>query len=71
MPFALMDEDIPDHWTCSENQWDESHNSCAVPQALSDAEIDEILLAQVRLGPQLKVIYTRGKDVLLQERVSC
>lgn len=49
MPFALMDEDIPDHWTCSENVWDKSHNSCAVPQALSDAEIDEILLAQVRL----------------------
>ena len=43
-----MDDDIPDAWTCQENVWDRAHNSCTIPQALSDEQIDEILMQQVR-----------------------
>lgn len=49
MPYTLVDEDIPDDWACGDNAWDPSHQSCAVPQALSDERIDEILLQQVQL----------------------
>ena len=47
VPFTLQDEDIPDDWECSQNVWDRDHNSCSVPQALTDEEIDEILALQV------------------------
>lgn len=47
VPFTLQDVDIPDDWECAQNVWDEEHNSCTVPQALTDAEIDEILSFQV------------------------
>lgn len=50
VPYALVDEEIPDHWTCSDNLWDASRRSCTVPQELPDNEIDEILLAQVRIA---------------------
>ncbi len=43
-----MDDDIPDAWTCSDNVWDRAHNSCNIPQALSDEQIDEILMQQAR-----------------------
>lgn len=55
-----MDEEIPDHWTCSDNLWDASHASCDVPQELPDNEIDEILLAQVGL-----TVLLRGRSCLL------
>lgn len=48
VPFKLRDEDIPDDWSCSQNIWDKDHNSCSVPQALTDEEIDEILALQVQ-----------------------
>jgi len=44
-----VDDDIPDAWTCSENLWDPAHKSCSIPQALSDEQIDEILMQQVGL----------------------
>lgn len=47
VPFTLQDEDIPDDWECSQNAWDRQHNSCSIPQALTDEEIDEILATQV------------------------
>ncbi len=49
VPYTLVDEDIPDDWACEHNSWDPDHQSCAVPQALSDERIDEILLQQVQL----------------------
>ena len=49
VPYTLVDEDIPDDWACEHNTWDPEHRSCAVPQALSDERIDEILLQQVQL----------------------
>ena len=49
VPYTLVDEDIPDDWSCADNVWDPSHRSCDVPQALSDERIDEILLQQVQL----------------------
>ena len=49
VPYTLVDEDIPDDWACEHNAWDPEHQSCAVPQALSDERIDEILLQQVQL----------------------
>ena len=47
VPFTLKEEDTPDDWECSNNEWDKAHASCTVPQALSDEEIDEILAQQV------------------------
>ena len=47
MPFTLQDEEISDEWECAQNIWDEEHNSCSIPQALTDEEIDEILASQV------------------------
>ena len=47
VPFTLQDEDISDDWECAQNIWDHEHNSCSIPQALSDKEIDEILASQV------------------------
>jgi len=55
VPYTLVDEEIPDHWTCSDNLWDAAHRSCNVPQELPDNEIDEILLAQARLPLPLSV----------------
>ena len=49
MPYTLVDEDIPDDWSCVDNIWDPAHHSCNIPQALSDERIDEILLQQVQL----------------------
>ena len=49
VPYTLVDEDIPDDWSCADNVWDPGHRSCDVPQALSDERIDEILLQQVQL----------------------
>ena len=49
VPYTLVDEDIPDDWACEHNTWDPEHQSCTVPQALSDERIDEILLQQVQL----------------------
>lgn len=46
VPFTLQDEDIPDDWHCAQNVWDNAHNSCSIPQALTDEEIDEILSLQ-------------------------
>jgi hypothetical protein len=46
VPYDLNDEDIPEDWTCENNVWDEEHQSCSVPQALSDEQIDEILALQ-------------------------
>ena len=47
VPYILQDDEIPDDWECSQNIWDKEHNSCTVPQALTDEEIDEILSLQV------------------------
>lgn len=56
VPYTLVDEDIPDDWACADNVWDPEHQSCDIPQALSDERIDEILLQQVQLevspGPE-------------------
>ena len=43
----LTDNDLSDNWECTGNLWDPRHASCAVPQELSDQEIDEILALQV------------------------
>jgi CW-type Zinc Finger len=47
VPYDVLDDEIPDAWTCSDNVWDKVHNSCNIPQALSDEQIDEILMQQV------------------------
>lgn len=47
VPFTLTDNDLSDNWECTGNLWDPRHASCAVPQELSDQEIDEILALQV------------------------
>lgn len=46
VPFDLNDDDIAEDWSCEHNVWDEDHQSCSVPQALSDEQIDEILALQ-------------------------
>ena len=51
VPFTLQDEDISEEWDCSQNVWDKQHNSCDIPQALPDEEIDEILALQVIPNP--------------------
>jgi uncharacterized protein (DUF2237 family) len=43
VPFYVTDAELGDEWTCSKNRWDAAHASCAVPQILSDAEIDRLL----------------------------
>lgn len=47
VPYNIEDADISDDWTCADNQWDPAHNSCTVPQELSNDQIDQILHAQV------------------------
>ncbi|KAK9823247.1 hypothetical protein WJX72_001331 [[Myrmecia] bisecta] len=46
VPYWIQDEETPDEWTCADNKWDKAHASCAVPQALTDEQIDEILALQ-------------------------
>jgi CW-type Zinc Finger len=58
VPYDVLDDEIPDAWTCSDNVWDKAHNSCNIPQALSDEQIDEILMQQVSAS----VAFTKGHD---------
>jgi len=51
VPYTLQDEDISEEWDCSQNVWDKERNSCDIPQALPDEEIDEILALQVAPPP--------------------
>jgi CW-type Zinc Finger len=56
VPYDVLDDEIPDAWTCSDNVWDKAHNSCNIPQALSDEQIDEILMQQVSTA----MLHTQG-----------
>lgn len=47
VPYTVTDETLGGVWECVNNVWDPAHNSCKVPQALQDEEIDEILAKQV------------------------
>ncbi len=50
VPYTLTDDELTDDWECKDNVWDKAHQSCTVPQELSNEEIDEILALQVGLG---------------------
>jgi len=60
VPYELPEDAIPDDWTCAGNVWDPAHAACAVPQALSDEAIDEILALQA--GPDLAAGADEGLD---------
>ena len=47
VPYNIKDTEIPENWACKNNVWDRTFASCAIPQALSNEEIDEVLACQV------------------------
>ena len=62
VPYTLQDDQISDDWQCADNTWDQAFNSCSVPQALSDEEIDAILAKQVSQGCVLLVCRALDQD---------
>lgn len=50
VPHTVRDEELTDDWQCKDNTWDAAYASCDVPQEMSNDQIDETEMLQVRFA---------------------